>query len=57
MTEPKPRRYGWRLAALMGENKVRTGTELHRLLAEKGYEITSSQRICSSWSVGQLNRL
>jgi hypothetical protein len=43
MTEPKPRRYGWRLAALMGENKVRTGTELHRLLAEKGYEITSSQ--------------
>ena len=43
MTDPKPRRYGWRLAALMGEHKIRTGTELHRLLAEQGYEITSSQ--------------
>ncbi len=43
MTEPKPRRYGWRLAALMGEKRIRTGTELHRLLAEQGYEITSSQ--------------
>lgn len=43
MTKTKPRRYGWRLAALMGENKIRRGTELHRLLAEQGYEITSSQ--------------
>ncbi len=38
-----PQRYGWRLAALMGECKIRTGTELQRLLAERGYEITSSQ--------------
>ena len=43
MTEPKPQRYGWRLAALMGEHKIRTGTELHRLLGELGYDITSSQ--------------
>ncbi len=43
MTEPKPQRYGWRLAALMGEHKIRTNTELHRLLGEQGYEITSSQ--------------
>jgi len=36
-------RYEWRLAALMGERKIRTGAELQRLLAERGYDITSSQ--------------
>lgn len=38
-----PQRYGWRLAALMGECKIRTGAELQRLLSDRGYEITSSQ--------------
>ncbi|MGC8732663.1 MAG: helix-turn-helix domain-containing protein, partial [Halothiobacillaceae bacterium] len=36
-------RYEWRLAALMGEHKIRTGKELQRLLADHGYNITSSQ--------------
>lgn len=36
-------RYGWRLAALMGEHKIRTGADLQRKLADVGYEITSSQ--------------
>ena len=36
-------RYGWRLAGLMADRKIRTGTELQRRLSEVGYEITSSQ--------------
>lgn len=39
-TEP---RYGWRLAALMGDHKIRTGVELQRRLADVGYQMTSSQ--------------
>jgi DNA-binding Xre family transcriptional regulator len=42
MTDTEPR-YGWRLASLMGDHKIRTGTELQRRLADVGYEITSSQ--------------
>jgi DNA-binding Xre family transcriptional regulator len=36
-------RYGWRLAALMGEHRIRTSTELQRRLQDTGYEVTSSQ--------------
>jgi DNA-binding Xre family transcriptional regulator len=36
-------RYGWRLANLMADHKIRTGTELQRRLSDVGYEITSSQ--------------
>ncbi|WP_449371288.1 helix-turn-helix domain-containing protein [Thiomonas sp.] len=43
MTDTDSPRYGWRLAALMGEHKIRTGTELQRRLADVGYDITSSQ--------------
>jgi DNA-binding Xre family transcriptional regulator len=42
MTDTQPR-YGWRLASLMGDHKIRTGTELQRRLSDVGYEITSSQ--------------
>ena len=36
-------RYGWRLAVLMADHKIRTNVELQRRLAEIGYKITSSQ--------------
>lgn len=38
-----PPRYGWRLASLMAERKIRTAVELHRRLADVGYKITPSQ--------------
>ena len=43
MNNALKRKLSWRLEVLMAERKIRTATELHRLLVNSGYQITSSQ--------------
>jgi len=43
MSNTLQRRLTWRLEILMAERKIRSATELHRLLVNYGYKITSSQ--------------
>lgn len=43
MTEQQMKRLSWRLRVMMAERNIATATELHRLLEQAGYQITSSQ--------------
>lgn len=43
MTDFATPRYGWRLAILMADHKIRSGAELHRRLAAAGYDISAAQ--------------
>ena len=43
MSNSLRRKLSWRLRVMMAERNITTATELHRMLAKSGFQITSSQ--------------